>query len=110
MTKEQYLEMCEMLGTEPVDAEIPVDFTDFPELVQQILNIYNVLIDHWDGMSGVFFGKQLNGIFDIFKIYDLVGYEQLYALNIIKFLDSVRSKIYAEQREQQQKASATKRS
>jgi len=44
MTKEQYLEMCEMLGTEPVDAEIPVDFTDFPELVQQILNIYNVLI------------------------------------------------------------------
>ena len=110
MTKDQYFEMCEVLGTEPLESEIPVDFTDFPELVQQTLNLYNLLLDQWDGMSGIFFGKRLEGIFDLFKIYDLIDYEQLYALNIIKFLDSVRSKIYAEQREQQQKASATKRS
>lgn len=110
MTAEQYLEMCEMMGMEPDESQIPVDFIDFPELVQQILNLYNLLVDHWDGMSGVFFGKRLDGIFDLFKIYGLVDYEQLYALNIIKFLDSVRSKIYAEQREQQQKASATQKS
>lgn len=109
MTAEQYFEMCEALGTEPVESEIPVDFSDFPGLIQQILNLYNVLLDHWDGMSGVFFGKRLEGIFDIFKIYDIADYEQLYALNIIKFLDSVRSKLYSEQREQQ-KASATKKS
>jgi hypothetical protein len=110
MTKEQYLEMCEMLGSEPDELEMPVDFTDFPELVQQTLNLYNLLLDHWDGMSGVFFGKRLEGIFDLFKVYEIVDYEQLYALNIIKHLDSVRSKIYAEQREAQQKASATKKS
>lgn len=102
--------MCEALGTEPVEDEIPVDLSDFPELIQQIFTIYNLLVDHWDGMSGVFFGKRLEGLADIFRFYELDDYEQLYALGIIKFLDSVRSKIYAEQREQQQKASATQKS
>lgn len=110
MTAAQYYEMCEALGTEPVESEIPVDFSDFPELVQQTLNIYNLMTDQWDGMSGVFFGKRLESIFDFFRLYDLNDYEQLYALGLIKHLDSVRSAIYAEQREAQQKASATKKS
>ena len=28
MTKEQYFEMCEMMGSEPVEDEIPVEFDD----------------------------------------------------------------------------------
>lgn len=109
MTKEIYFEMCEMLGTEPIEDEIPVDLSDFPELIQQIFSIYNLLLDHWDGMSGVFFGKRLEGLLDIFQLYQLDDYERVYALGLIKHLDSVRSKIYAEQREQQ-KASATQKS
>lgn len=102
--------MCEALGTEPVEDEIPVELSDFPELIQQIFSIYNLLLDHWDGMSGVFFGKRLEGLMDIFHLYQLDDYERVYTLGIIKHLDSVRSKIYAEQREQQQKASATQKS
>ena len=36
MTKEQYFEMCEALGNEPAESEIPIEFDDFP-LVDSIL-------------------------------------------------------------------------
>lgn len=102
--------MCETMGMEIEEDKIPVELSDFPELIQQIFSIYNLLLDHWDGMSGVFFGKRLEGLKDIFEIYQLDDYERVYTLGLIKHLDSVRSKIYAEQREQQQKASATQKS
>ena len=43
MTKEQYFEMCEMLGSQPVDSEIPVELDDFPVEVQQAFLVYKQL-------------------------------------------------------------------
>ena len=39
MTREQYLEMCEMLGNEPVESEIPIEFEDLALEVQDALRI-----------------------------------------------------------------------
>ena len=32
MTRERYLEMCEQIGNEPIQEEIPPDIEDFPSL------------------------------------------------------------------------------
>ncbi len=45
MTQERYLTMCEQLGKEPVESEIPPAFEDFPEIVCQAINIFNQLGD-----------------------------------------------------------------
>jgi hypothetical protein len=39
MTKEQYFEMCEALGTEPDPLEIPIEFDDLHLEVQEAYSI-----------------------------------------------------------------------
>ena len=51
MSKQDYLDMCEQLGNEPIESEIPVEFDDFPLDVQQALNAYKFMRDEWDGMK-----------------------------------------------------------
>ena len=57
MTKEQYLMMCEQLGNEPIPEEIPMEYGDFPGIVQEAMQIFSILPDNWEGMSGTYMGK-----------------------------------------------------
>ena len=50
MSAEQYYMMCEQLGTEPKEEEVPADFEDFPHTVQMAMNIHAVLPDKWEGL------------------------------------------------------------
>jgi hypothetical protein len=93
MTKETYFEMCEALGSEPNPDEIPIEFQDFPDLVQQILNIYYLLTDRWEGMSGTYLGKDLTILFELFKAYNFDDQEQVLALQLIQLLDKIRIKL-----------------
>ena len=45
MTKDRYLDMCEQLGTEPDPDKIPPDLEDFPDVVQEALDVFNKLGD-----------------------------------------------------------------
>ncbi len=45
MTKDRYFEMCEQLGKDPIESEIPIDWEDFPEFIQTGLYIFNLLGD-----------------------------------------------------------------
>jgi hypothetical protein len=96
MTKESYFEMCEMLGQEPVESEIPVDINDLPALVQQSLSIYNLLEDRWDTMGGSYLGKNYSSVFEFFKLYEIDNSETLLILEILQHIDAVRSKLVAE--------------
>lgn len=96
MTKEQYFEMCEMMGTEPVESEIPVEQSDFPDEVQQAFQIYYLLRDVWEGMSGTYMGKDYSTIFDFFRLYDIDPSDQLLTMGFVRQIDSVRSEIFAE--------------
>lgn len=66
--------MCEQLGNEPIESEIPTDFADFPYEVQEAINIFTILPDNWEGMSGTYMGKDysiLPYLFDeIFEVSD----------------------------------------
>lgn len=85
--------MCEALGTEPIDEEIPVEFEDLPTDVQVIFTIYNRLRDEWDTMNGIYLGKNMVGILDVLKVYEVLDEDRRLTLDIISMIDSHRSKL-----------------
>ena len=91
MTKQAYFEMCEMMNSEPVESEIPVEFEDFPLEVQQAFNAYRMLRDEWDTMNGNYLGKSLIGIKDVLEATEIEPLEQKFIVMLIRMIDSVRS-------------------
>jgi len=91
MTKEAYFEMCEMLGSEPVESEIPVEFDDFPLEMQQAFAVYRMLRDEWDTMNGNYLGKSLIGIKDLLEATEIDPQDQKFVVMLVRMIDQVRS-------------------
>ena len=97
MTKDAYFEMCEMLGQDPIEEEIPVEVSDFPDLVQQCFVLYGILADNWDSMGGGYMGKDYSIVFNLLQVYQITEPEEiLLCLDFLQHMDSVRSKLVAE--------------
>lgn len=101
MTKELYFEMCEALGSEPVESEIPIEIDDFPEEVQEAINVYYKLRDEWDTMNGVYMGKSYTGLRDILDILEIPTQDRKYVLEWVSTMDAARSKMLEAQRPKQ---------
>lgn len=56
-TVDRYLKLCEQLGNEPNPQKMPLTQSDFPAEVQVAFFILSFLSDVWDGMSGMYMGK-----------------------------------------------------
>lgn len=108
MTKDQYYEMCDMLGTDPKEDEVPVELDDFPSEVQTAFEVYQVLQDHWEGMSGTYMGKHLSGIRDIFDIFEIEHSDRKLILELISLIDRERINQYEVKRKQQESLKETK--
>lgn len=91
MSKDTYFEMCEALGNEPIESEVPIDFDDFPLEVQQAFNAYKMLRDEWDTMSGSYLGKSLIGVKDILEATEIDVSEYKLIIMLIRIIDNVRS-------------------
>ena len=96
MTKETYFEMCEALGSEPIDSEVPVTYDDLLLDVQEALDIYSKLKDEWDTMNGNYMGKSYAGLKDIFDILDVPTEDRKTVFNLIGMIDRHRSIAIAE--------------
>jgi hypothetical protein len=90
MTKDQYFEMCEMMGSAPVESEIPIEFDDFPFEVQQAFNAYRMLRDEWDTMNGNYLGKSLIGVKDVLEATEIEQSDQKFIIMLIRMIDNVR--------------------
>ena len=90
MTKETYYEMCDMLKSEPVDSEIPVEFDDLPLEVQEAFDIYSALQDNWDTMNGNYMGKAYVGVVDIMQMYEVEDTKMMFSL--VRLIDTYRMK------------------
>lgn len=88
-----YLDMCESLGTEPKEDEIPVEYEDLLADVHEALNIYSKLRDEWDTMNGVYLGKSFVGINDIFHLYGVPEEDRRTVFELINTIDAARAKI-----------------
>ena len=82
--------MCEQLGSEPNDSEIPIEFDDFPAEVQLALSIYRMLRDEWEYINGNYLGKNLNGIFELFEVYEIHSKDKKFYLELVHMIDSIR--------------------
>jgi hypothetical protein len=98
MTKEQYFEMCEALGSEPLSEEIPVEMDDFPIEIQEVFSVYYKLRDDWDYFAGIYKGKSYDGLVDILDILDIEKKNRKYLLEWIAVLDRFRSELIDAQR------------
>lgn len=105
MTKEHYFEMCEALGSEPVESEIPVDMEDFPEEVQQAFQIYYLLKDIWDTMGGNYLGKDTSVLFQFFDLYDIEKPNRLLIVGLIQQMDYARSKLISQKQKSKEPSS-----
>ena len=105
MTKEAYFEMCEALGSQPLESEIPVEFDDFPLEVQQAFNAYRMLRDEWDTMSGSYLGKSLIGIKDVLEATEVELSEHKFIIMLIRIIDNVRSEEINNKKKTQEPAS-----
>jgi hypothetical protein len=93
VTKETYFEICETLGNEPIEEEIPVDFEDFPPELQLAFDIYNTLQDSWDYMGGNYIGKSYSSIKDILEIFDIERTEMAFYLGLLSIIDNTRKEL-----------------
>lgn len=91
MTRDAYLEMCADLNEEPKEENIPVEFDDFTLEVQQAFGIYNLLRDEWDGFNGVYLGKSLIGITEIFEISGVESENRYIMILLVKIIDKIRA-------------------
>ena len=98
MTKDAYLEMCEMLKSEPLESETPVELSDFPYEVRTCFNIYALLRDIWDTMSGQYMGKDYSNIFEYYKMYLIEPTDYLFYTSMLQNIDVARSSLLASKR------------
>ena len=93
MTKDMYYEMCEMMGSDPIDSEIPIEFDDLNLDVQEAFGLYQMLQDQWDTTNGTYIGKNYSGLIDILTLYEVEDQKTSFAL--IRKIDEYRSKAIA---------------
>jgi len=93
MTRDQYFEMCDMLGNQPIESEIPVDFDDFPLEAQQALSVYRMLKDEWEGFNGLYLGKSFIGLTEILDYMEVDLADRKLTVQLIKLIDNVRAEL-----------------
>lgn len=99
--------MCEQMGWEPRDEEIPIDSSALSLHAQQALVLLNVLPDRWEGMSGTWMGKDYSGLSAILDIYDIEDKRAVFEL--LQLAEQELGKFYAEKQKQQEAMSKAKR-
>lgn len=98
MSKDQYYLMCEQMGWEPKEEEIPFDASELSEEVQQSLILLNSLPDLWDGMSGTWLGKDYSGLAAIMEIYNIEDKQTVFEL--LKVAEDELSKYYTQKQKE----------
>ena len=108
MSIDQYLLLCEQMGWEPKEEEIPIDPASLPLESQQALVLLNALPDKWEGMNGVWLGKDYTGLADIMSIYQ-INDNKLEVFELLKVCEAQLGKYYEQKRKEQEQLSKSKR-
>ena len=85
MTRDKYLDMMEQLGKEPKENEMPPDLYDFPEIVVDAINTFNILGDRAYPEIG-YVGKDYTNLPIFIELYEVSDKE--YFLEILAWLDA----------------------
>jgi len=94
LTRAKYFDMQEQLERPPLEEEIPPDWEDFPSVVQDALNTFNILGDRVYPEIG-YVGKDYTNLKHFIDIHEVTDLELF--LDIISWLDSRAIKKSSEQ-------------
>jgi hypothetical protein len=103
---DKYLRICEELGQEPDPDKMPLEISDFPLDVQVAFFIFGFLEDVWEGMSGIYLGKNWRNIEYLFNLYKVE--EPKTVLYIMKLYEGILVGERAKKAEQKRKAEKRK--
>ena len=92
------------MGWEPKEEEIPIDPASLPLESQQALVLLNALPDKWEGMNGVWLGKDYAGLADIMSIYQ-INDNKLEVFELLKVCEAQLGKYYEQKRKEQEQLS-----
>jgi hypothetical protein len=106
MTAEQYLMMCEQMGWEPKEDEMPKDPGSLPAAVQNALVVFNVLPDKVEGMSGSWLGKDFSALETIMNIYEIDDRREVF--DYILIIQREHSAYYSNQQKMKESAGKAK--
>lgn len=88
MDAQHYYEICEALGSEPDDTEVPPNIEDLTYEAQMAIYLYQYLQDIWVSGMGVFFvGKNLQNLTELFDIFGVQKGSRIYILQFILIMD-----------------------
>ena len=85
MTRERYFKMCEQLGQEPIEEEIPPDIEDFPDIAIEAMTTFSSLGDKILPDIG-YLGKDFTNLPHYMDIYEVEDKELF--LEILTYLES----------------------
>ena len=66
----------------------------------------NALPDIWEGMNGIWLGKNYNGLFEIMDLYDITSRREVFEL--LKVCEDQLGKYYTQKRKEQDQLSKAK--
>jgi len=95
LTKERYIESCEITGSTPIEEEMPVDETELTFDLLRVLQVYRLLKSTMDSFSGVYTGKDLSLLDYLFNLYEVPKDLQLIYLEYIIIIDEDNISYYA---------------
>jgi hypothetical protein len=99
--------MCEQMGWEPRDEDIPLDPSTLSIEAQQALIVLQSLPDNWEGMSGSWMGKDYSGLSTILDIYEVENKRLVF--EFVKLCEIELGKFYAQKRKEQESLAKAKR-
>lgn len=94
--------MCEQMGWEPDEKEMPLEVHNLSYHCQQALRLFNALPDKIEGMNGVWLGKDFSGLTDIMNIYKIDDSEKERVFELLQFCIVEASKYYEQKRKLQE--------
>ena len=95
--------MCEVLGNEPNEEDMPMERSDLSQETQMIFNLYDILPERWEGFSGQYLGKELYLLPVLFEEFDYDSYLRKYAWSIIPIIDNFVAQDVAQKIKQKSK-------
>ncbi len=99
--------MCEQMGWEPDENQIPIDPATLSLEVQHTLILLNSLPDKWEGMSGSWMGKDYSGLSAIMDIYEMEDRRSIFEL--LQICESELGKFYQQKQKEQESLAKAKR-
>jgi len=95
------------MGVEPKEEDIPKDPSTFSLEAQQALVVLNALPDNWEGMNGIWLGKDYSGLMDIMEIYNISEKREVF--DLLKTCEDELGKYYTQKRKEQEQLAKAKR-